>query len=181
MKLQSVAAICAALVLATPAAQAQALSWHVGVGVAGALDDRGPYNVEADADNGATLLVGAGFGNGFGVEAAYVDLGRVIEPGIADAGFDLDGELWSVGATWTYTLDRVEPYAKLGWFSREEDGTSITIIGPRPLRIEDDGWMGEVGARWRVTEPFALRLGYVHYDFESGADGSAQLAAEWHF
>ena len=41
--------------------------------------------------------------------------------------------------------------------------------------------MAEAGLRWHVTEPFALRLGYTHYDFEREADGAAQLLAEWHF
>lgn len=161
---------------------AQSLDWHVGLGVAAELDGRAPgFDPQIDAEEAATLFVGATFENGFGFEAAYVDLGNITASGIADGGFDLDGELWSVGATYRIQLDQLEPYAKLGWFSREEDGVAITIAGPVPLSLDDDGLMGEVGLRWRITQPFALRLGYAWYDFEPDSDGSAQFAAEWHF
>jgi opacity protein-like surface antigen len=175
-------ALAAALVLPL-ATHAQSTDWHIGVGAVGAMDDRAPYdfNVDSDADNGATFVAGIRFDNGFGVEAGYVDLGNVVAIGIADAGFDLDGELWSVGATWGWRFDQLEPYVKLGWFTREEDGITIGIAGPTPVSFSDDGVMAEAGLRWHVTEPFALRLGYTHYDFEREADGAAQLLAEWHF
>lgn len=173
----------AAAMLAANAAMAQELDWHVGLGLASELDGRGPFDFggSADAKNAGALFAGARWGSGFGVEAAYVDLGRLRHSAVADAGYDADGELWSVGATYSIRLDAIEPYAKLGWFSREEDGIAISIAGPRPLQLDDDGLTGEVGLRWRVTEPFALRLGYVWYDFEPDSDASAQLGAEWHF
>jgi hypothetical protein len=170
-----------ALFISPIAAQAQSVDWHVGIGVTSELDGRGPFDFDADAEDGRTVVVGARFDNGFGVEAAYVDLGQILSPGIADAGFVLDGELWSVGATWGRRIERLEPYAKLGWFSREDDGISISIIGPAPLTVSDDGFMAEAGLRWYVTDPFALRLACAHYDFERDSDGSAQLLAEWHF
>ena len=167
--------------LATPAA-AQSWRWHAGLGLAGDLDGRGPPGgFPVDAEHAATLFAGATHASGFGVEAAYLDLGRLVASNIADAGYDVDGELWSVGATYAIALDAFEPYAKLGWFSREEDGVGYSIAGPFPLRLDDDGWMGEAGLRWRATDAFALRLGYAHYDFAPDADGSAQLAAEWRF
>jgi hypothetical protein len=171
-----------AAILAFPAVvPAQSLDWHVGLGVSGELDGRGPPGFDADADNGRHVVAGVRFENGFGVEAGYADLGELVSPGIADAGFALDGELWTVGATFGWRIERFEPYAKLGWFSREDDGVAISIVGPSPLTLSDDGVMAEVGLRWHVTEPFALRLGYAHYDFETDADGSALLLAEWHF
>jgi hypothetical protein len=181
MRLLPALACLALLPLAAPLA-AQSLHWHAGVGLAGELDGRGPpAGRPLEAENAGTLLVGATHGSGFGVEAAYVDLGELVASNIADAGYEVDGELWSVGATYAIPLDAFEPYAKLGWFSRDEDGTQLTIAGPRPLRLDDDGVMGEVGLRWRASDAFALRLGYAHYDFEPDADGSAQLMAEWHF
>jgi hypothetical protein len=177
--------IAAALALAAaggaPQAAAQALDWHVGVGATGELAERGPHDFDADGENGYTLLAGARWDTGFGVEAAYVDLGRLTASAILDAGFDIEGELWSVGATYGVRLDRFEPYAKLGWFSREEDGILIGIAGPTPIDLSDDGLMAEVGARVHLGESFALRAGYAHYDFERGGEGSVQLLAEFHF
>lgn len=162
---------------------AQELSWHIGLGLASELDERAPTTAggRVDAENAGTVFVGAAHASGFGGEMAYVDLGGASEAGIADGGYDLDGELWSLGVTYAVAFDALEPYAKLGWFTRNEDGVALTIAGPRPFGVDDDGLMGEVGLRWRVTEPVALRLGYVWYDFEPDADGSAQFAAEWRF
>jgi hypothetical protein len=174
-------AVLCALFSLPLAAAAQSPEWHVGLGAAGDLDGRGPFDFDANAENGRTFLVGARWEHGFGVEAGYLDLGQILSPGIADAGFVLEGELWSVGVTWGWRFDRFEPYAKLGWFSREDDGIALSIAGPAPLTVSDDGVMAEAGLRWRVTEPFALRVGYTHYDFERRSDGSALLLAEWHF
>jgi hypothetical protein len=172
--------IAAALALPL-VAEAQSIEWHVGAGASGQLDGRGPYDFDANAENGRNLVAGARWDSGLGVEATYVDLGDLVSPGVVDAGFALEGELWSVGATWGWRFARLEPYVKLGWFTREDDGISISIAGSAPLRVSDDGLMAEAGLRWRVTDPFALRVGYARYDFESEADGSAQLLAEWHF
>lgn len=169
------------LALLPLAAAAQSPEWHLGLGAAGDLDGRGPYDFDANAENGRTLVVGARWDGGFGVEAAYTDLGQILSPGILDAGFVLEGELWSVGATYGWRFDRLEPYVKLGWFTRDDDGISISIAGSAPLTVSDDGLMAEAGLRWRVTEPFALRVGCTHYDFERRSDGSAQFLAEWHF
>jgi hypothetical protein len=157
------------------------LSWHVGIAMGTAMDKRGPYDFDADADNSRSVFAGATHASGFGVEATYADLGRLHAPGIADGGFDLDGELWSLGATWSLSTGVIDPYAKLGWFWREDDGIALGIAGPTPMRIHDDGVTAEVGGRWRAGDAFALRLGYAWYDFDTDSDGSALLAAEWHF
>jgi hypothetical protein len=172
--------ILASLGLASPAF-AQDPTWHIGIGVATEYDQRGPYDFSADAEDARSIFGGIGFDNGFGAELAYVDLGHLLAPGVVDAGFSLDGTLWSLAATYMIRMESLAPYAKLGWFSRDEDGISIGIAGPRPLSIDDDGLMAEVGLRWHLTDPLALRLGYVWYDFDTGSEGSAQLAAEWRF
>lgn len=174
------AALAVALLLPF-VANAQSPEWHVGLGATSEMTERAPYPFEADAEVGRSFVAGVRFENGFGVESAYVDLGEIVATAVADAGFELEGELWSVGATWGWRLDRIEPYVKLGWFSRDEDGVTISIVGPTPVAISDDGVMAEVGVRWHVADPFALRVGYTHYDFEQDADGAALLLAEWHF
>lgn len=162
---------------------AVATDWHVGVGGVAELDGRTPRlgAERVDAKNGYTAFGGLRFDNGFGVEAAWVDLGRARSRGIADAGYAVDGDLWSVGLTWAPDTGALQPYAKLGWFSRSEDGIADTLAGPRRVDFDDDGLMAELGGRWFVTRSFALRAGYSWYDFDGGSDGSAKLAAEWHF
>lgn len=178
----SLIAMAIVLVFAPDRAAAQDFSWHAGLGLGAELDDRGPFpHGDIDAEHTRTVFVGATHRSGFGAELAWVDLGSLTASNIADGGFAVDGELWSLGLTFAIAMEAFEPYAKLGVFSRNEDGFANTIAGPRPLLLDDDGAMGEVGLRWRVTEPVALRLGYAWYDFEPDADGGAQLAAEWRF
>ena len=116
-----------------------------------------------------------------GLEASYADLGELYLSGIADGGFRTDGDLWAVAVTYSPDTGALRPYAKLGWFSRDENGQAITIAGPRPISFDDDGLTAELGGRWFVNDNFALRLGYSWYDFDGGGDGSVGAAVEWHF
>jgi len=162
---------------------ASAVDWHLGAGVAGDLDRRNGRisGADVDAENPYTLLGGATADTGFGIEAAWVDLRRLRTSNIADAGFTTSGDLWSLGATFAPNTGALQPYAKAGWFWREEDGTAITIAGPRRVDFDDDGFMAEVGGRWMMTDMFGLRLGYAHYEFDPKSDGSVQLVGEVHF
>lgn len=176
-------AVATALLLSSLSFSAAAVDWHIGFGAAAELDDRNPtggFN-DTDTENATTAVAGVEVGQGFGVEASWVDLGEFTVNNVADAGFETDGDLWSLGLTWAPDTGALQPYAKLGWFSRSEDGTALTIAGPRRIDFDDDGVMGEVGGRWFVTESFALRAGYAWYDFDNDADGSVQLLAELHF
>lgn len=172
-----------ALALVGVSSSAQAVDWHLGLGAADQLDDRNPA-ISADgpdAETAITAVAGVEVGQGFGVEASWVDLGEYRVANVADAGYESDGDLWSLGLTWAPDTGALQPYAKLGWFSRSEDGTGQSIAGPVRVDFDDDGLMGEIGGRWFVTESFALRAGYAWYDFEHDADGSVQLLAELHF
>jgi opacity protein-like surface antigen len=180
MKSTLLAALAAAALLCATSASAQELRWHAGLAVADGLEDRGPFDAD-HTDSTRSLFAGATFDGGFGIEVAYVDLQDIDSIGIADAGFHLEGELWSVGATYGRRVGAFTPYAKLGWFTRDEDGVSVGIAGPRPLSISDDGVTAEVGARWHLGDAFALRAGYAYYDFETGGDAHGLLGAEVHF
>lgn len=179
----ALAALAIPFIFPATAVAADDFSWHAGFGLAAELDQRvlSTPDARVEAEEAVTVFLGATHASGFGAELAYVDLGSVSEAGIADGGYELDGELWSLGLTYTVQMDAFEPYAKLGGYWREEDGVALTIAGPRPFALHDDGLMGEVGLRWRVSEPVALRLGYVWYDFEPDSDASAQYGAEWRF
>jgi hypothetical protein len=173
----------AVLLLALSPLPALAADWYVGAGALAELDNRTPSfgGQRVDAESAASVFGGLRFDNGFGLEASWVDLGRARVSAIADAGYDVDGDLVALGLTWAPDTGDLQPYAKLGWFSRSEDGTALTIAGPRPIDFDDDGLMAELGGRWFVTPSFALRGGYSWYDFDVESDGSAMLAAEWHF
>lgn len=169
--------------LASMSTSAQAAEWYLGVGAVAELDDRTPNfgSFEPDTETARTLLAGFGLGNDFAIEASYVDLGDAVISPVADAGYAVDGELWTAGVVWSPDTGPLRPYAKLGWFSRSEDGQSLTIAGPSPIDFDDDGLMAELGGRWFITDAFALRAGYARYDFDRDADGSVQVAAELHF
>ena len=163
---------------------AQAVDWHLGAAVADDFDGRtpdfgGPSGVSTETAR--SLFGGLRFANGLGIEAAWLDLGEASHSAVADAGYRVDGKLWSIGLTWAPDTGDLQPYAKLGWFDRDEDGTFIGIAGPMPVSYDDDGMMAEVGGRWFLTQSFALRAGYSWYDFEPESDGSVLLGAEWHF
>ena len=168
------------LALATPTAQA--VDWHLGAAVADDYDGRTPdFGARIETDTARSAFGGLRFESGFGLEAAWVDLGDASQDAVADAGYRVDGTLWSIGLTWAPDTGDLQPYAKLGWFDRDEDGVFIGIAGPVPISYDDDGMMAEVGGRWFLTQSFALRAGYSWYDFEPESDGSVLLGAEWHF
>lgn len=170
------------LLLALAAPAAQAADWHIGVAAADDYDGRTPdFGARIETETARSLFGGLRFENGFGVEAAWVDLGEASQDAVADAGYRVDGTLWSVGLTWAPDTGDLQPYAKLGWFDRDEDGTFVGIAGPTPVSYDDDGMMAEAGGRWFLTQSFALRAGYSWYDFEPESDGSVLLGAEWHF
>ncbi len=176
-------ALIGTLLMMSVATSASAADWYVGVGVAGELDDRTPAvgGFGADTETARSLLGGVMLGNGFAFEASHVDLGDATVAPVADAGYAVDGRLWTAGLAWSPDTGRLRPFAKLGWFSRNEDGQALTIAGPTPVDFDDDGLTAEVGGRWFVTDAFALRAGYRWYDFDPKADGSVQVAAEFHF
>jgi hypothetical protein len=169
--------------LALVPVSAQAVDWHVGAAVTDDYDGRTPDfgGPSVDTEKGRSVFGGLRFDNGFGIEGAWLDLGDASQSAVADAGYRVDGKLWSVGLTFAPDTGALQPYAKLGWFDRSEDGTFIGIAGPVPVSYDDDGLMAEVGGRWFLTESFALRTGYSWYDFEPDSDGSVLFGAEWHF
>jgi hypothetical protein len=98
---------------------AQEIAWHAGVGVSGELDAYegvGPAEQFDLDDQSGTFVVGAEFGKGFGVEAAWLD--------VADG-------MWSLGATHAWHPGPFEPYVKAGWFSHDADDGAMAELGLR--------------------------------------------------
>ncbi|MCK7594079.1 outer membrane beta-barrel protein [Pseudomarimonas salicorniae] len=173
--------LCLSLLALIPMS-AEAVDWHVGAAATDDYDQRTPdFGARVDTKNGRSLFGGVRFDSGFGIEASWLDLGQARSTAVADAGYRVDGKLWSLGVTYAPDTGPLQPYAKLGWFDRDEDGTFIGIAGPVPVSYDDDGLAAEVGGRWFVTRSFALRLGYSWFDFDPDSDGSVLFGAEWHF
>lgn len=128
-----------------------------------------------------------GYGNyfwneNFGLELGYTDLGTSERSGIADAGFDLDGELYTLGVIASVPLqERFSVFGGLGAFNLREDGTSITIAGPRKFDNNDSGFYAEVGGHVSFNDQFGARLSYQWFNFENGNDGTPWLGLEVRF
>lgn len=128
-----------------------------------------------------------GYGNyfwneNFGLEVGYTDLGASQRSGIADAGFDLDGALYTAGLIASAPLrERFSAFGGLGAFNLREDGTSITIAGPRKFDNNDSGFYAEIGGHVAFNEQFGARLSYQWFNFENGNDGTPWLGLDVQF
>jgi hypothetical protein len=172
--------VCSIFLIAGAAA-AQDARWHAGASVAQEYDRRASTFGSGDAEYAQGLLAGVRLDGGWGLELDYVDLGKLDFGGALSGGFHSEGELWSLAATYGRRFDNIEPYARLGWFSAESDVRSTGLPSVPTRRESEDGIAAEIGLRWFVTDPLAVRLGWVWYDFEVRDQGRAQLAVEWHF
>ena len=118
----------------------------------------------------------------FGVEFGYSDLGTSVRTGVPDAGFRLDGALYTLGVTASVPVQgQLSLFGGLGAFNLREDGTSNTIIGPRQLDNNDSGFYLEAGGRYAFNEQFGARLSYQWFDFERGNDGTPWLGLDVRF
>ncbi len=118
----------------------------------------------------------------FGVEFSYSDLGASRRSGVADAGFQLNGALYTLGVTASAPLQgQISVFGGLGAFNLREDGTSNTIVGPRQLDNNDSGFYVEAGAHYAFNERFGARLSYQWFNFEHGNDGTPWLGLDVRF
>lgn len=176
--------IAVLLLGATGLAQAAgSYPWYFGLRIGDDLDKRlpaGPGDLDSQRIFGA--YGGYHFKNGFGIEVGLNDTGNTTRSGILDAGLDVEGNLYSVGGTYSR---EVAPHFSLfggaGLFRLEEDGTSITIAGPRPLDLSETGFYLEAGGVYVVNDFVGLRASYQWFDFDEDSDGTPFLGAEIHF
>jgi hypothetical protein len=182
MRLRPTAA-CLALLTTAFAADASATAFYGGAAVGQELDGRyGELPSALDADRTAKAFVGWRFADDWSLEAAWHDLGDASVVPIADFGFDTSTDGWSLGLRYVAPVDfAVQPFAQVGYFSFNEDGTSLSLIGPRPIDRDDSGLMVEVGGLWMLNHTFGVRAGYAWFDFDGDADAALNLGAEIHF
>lgn len=174
---------CLVLLSSAATTDAAAANFYGGAAVGTELDGRyGDLPGELDTESTAKGFVGWQFADDWSVEAAWHDLGDATVAPIADFGFDTSTDGWSVGLRYVAPVDfAVKPFAKVGYFSFNEEGETISIAGPRPYDEDDSGLMVEVGGLWMVNDTFGVRAGYEWFDFEGDADGAFNLGAEIRF
>jgi predicted porin len=138
----------------------------------GSVDTKSPFGVTGSYQ----------FDDTFGIEVGFTDLGRSRAQPIADAGFDLDGQIWTIGGTAAWMLnERVSALVGAGYFDLSEDGSFSGIAGSRPFNNDDSGGYLEVGLRLSVSEQLDVRGSYQHFNFDRNAEGTPWLGLEARF
>jgi hypothetical protein len=165
------------------AAHADDTRFYGGVALGTELDGRyGDLPADLDADHVAKFYFGWRFAEDFSVDATWHELGDArVEP-ITDFGFDTGTDGWSIGLRYVAPVDfAVQPFARVGYFSFDENGETIGIAGPRDFEADDQGLTVEVGALFPINDRFVLRAGYEWFDFDGDADGSFNAGGEIRF
>lgn len=165
---------------------AHAIEGYVGAGItqAPSEDEYRPIvgvSLKEDNDPFARVFGGIWINENFAVEAAYHDFGRSKFEAIADFGYDLESEGWSLGVVYEYGDAAWAPYTKIGYFTADIDGETTSIAGSQRVSRSDNGLMLEGGVRWTPNDAFSLRGGYEWFDFEGGSDGGLTIAAQFSF
>lgn len=181
MKIKCVLLAVAALSLSTLsfAESSFGLGLRGGTEMDGRLPD-GPGAL--DSDNALGGYVNYFWHQNLGIELGYANLGSSSRSGILDAGFELDGDLYTVGLVGSFSIsEQWHLLGGVGGFNLREDGVSISIAGIRPLDNDDSGFYLEAGTRFDFNESFAARLSYQWFDFDQQSDGTPWLGAEVRF
>ena len=165
--------LSAALLLTVASfAQAQDQHFYAGFDVGGKLDGRFDDFGELDGDTPFGGHVGWQFNEILSVEVGLIDVGETTRSAATDAGFELDGALYQVGLVGRIPVaEQWELLGGIGAFRLDEDGTALTIAGPRPFDNSDSGYFVDAGARFRLNDAWALRAGYRWYDFDPNSEG----------
>lgn len=161
-------------ILGAGASPAWANDFYIGLRAGSDLDDRlEDQGAQISTDNPWGGYAGWRINDTLALEFAASDLGESERSTIADAGLELDGALYQLGLVAQFPLaDSFDVFGALGAFRREEDGTAITIAGPRDVDFSDTGGYVEAGARYRFNEQWSVRASYAWFDFDGGSDGN---------
>jgi hypothetical protein len=186
--------LCCGVLAALLSAGAMAGNAFVGLRFGDAMVDRfdgiiAPApGASVDTDTPLGLYGGWNFNAQWALELAYTDLGSVHLGNatpvniVLGAGVDLDGQLLTVGPRYAYEMtDDLALLLAAGIFDLREDGSLSTFGSTLRLENDDRGYYAELGARYRVSGPVALRASWQWFDFDHGADGLPWLGAEFGF
>src|SRR5262245_40170970 len=82
---------------------AHAVESYIGVGVTQEPDgDQPGFDGDVDTDPYSRVFGGVWINENFAIEAAYHDFGSAKFDGVADLGFDLESDGWSLGVVYEY-------------------------------------------------------------------------------
>ncbi len=171
------------LCAATLSAAAPETPFRAGLRFGADMKDRLPaHSGSVDTKIPFGVTGGYQFDDIFGIEVGFTDLGRSRAQPIADAGFDLDGQIWTIGGTAEMPLNEsITGFVGAGYFDLSEDGTFSGIAGPRPFNNDDSGAYLELGLRLAVLDQLDVRGSYQHFNFDSSAEGTPWLGLEARF
>ncbi len=157
---------------------------YLGLRVGSEMNERFDYALdEINADTPYGAYGGWNFSDHWGVELGYTDVGETFDSlGISDAGFGVEGSLLTAGLSYRHLLgERFDVFGAAGFFDLSEDGSELTIAGPRPVNRDDSGAYIEVGGRYHFSDAFALRASYQWFDFKHGDDATPWIGVELSF
>ena len=163
------ACLASALVALTAAAVSARADGYIGVGF-GIADDE----ILNEEDSAWKLMGGAFYGEHFGLELGFVDLGA---PELA--GVEFDQTALYVDAVGNLPLgERVDLFAKLGWFAWSLEVSGFGLSG------EDDGSDTKYGAggRFNVTRSLSIQAEFERYTGVQDSDVDVStLSILWRF
>lgn len=147
--------------------------FYVGAGAGQSYVDESTYD---DEDTAFSVFGGYQFNKYFGLEAGYVDFGKLESDGI---GSDLEansGYLVAVGSV-PFT-DKFSGYAKAG-FQRWDLDTPIAATGTRDDTGTDPTY--GLGVQYQFNDAFALRGEYSRFELEDADLDLAQVQVRYSF
>jgi OmpA-OmpF porin, OOP family len=156
------------------AAQAQEnKGFYAGAGVGQSYVDEAAYD---DEDTAFSVFGGYQFNKYFGLEAGYVDFGKLEADGV---GRELEANSAYITAVGTVPFtDRFSGYAKAG-FQRWDLDTPIAATGTRDDTGTDPTY--GVGVQYQFTDAFALRGEYSRFEVEDADLDLAQVQVRYNF
>ncbi len=182
------AVMAALLLMAGPAVcAARAAGFYLGGSVGdgidgGAIRSQSTGGLES-SEAGETFRVfgGVGLGRHLAFEVAYNDFGERSAVPVADFGYDLDLDGVSGSVLGIVPIGRVSLFGKAGVLRWTEEGTLITIAGPRESSEEASDLLLGAGVMFAVAERFGLRAEWERYDFDTGAEDAVLGGVEVRF
>lgn len=148
--------------------------FYAGAGVGQSFVDEAPYD---DEDTAFSAFGGYQFNRYFGVEAGYVDLGKLEPQG---AGNELEASSTYLTAVGTVPFtDKFSGYAKAG-FQRWDLDTPVAGVTGTADDSGTDPTYG-VGLQYRFTDAVALRGEYSRFEVEDLDLDLAQVQVRFDF
>jgi len=148
--------------------------FYIGAGAGQSMVDEGAYD---DEDAAFSAFGGYQFNRWLGLEAGYVDLGK-LEAGAAAASVEADSIYFTAVGTLPFT-EKFSGYAKAG-FQRWDLDTAIPGLAGTGDDSGTDPTYG-LGLQYSFNDAFTLRAEYSRFEIEDADVDLAQLQARFDF